>query len=125
MGFLERLRALTDQYDDIMMVGEVGEMGHRSIEIMGEYTQGTDRLHMAYSFAMLGPDFNAEHFRNCIEEFQSGAPDGHPYWSFSNHDVPRQVTRWAEHAVYEDSIARLSCAMLMSFEGTIGIYQVE
>ncbi len=125
LGFLERLRALTDQYDDIMMVGEVGEMGRRSIEIMAEYTAGTDRPHMAYSFAMLGPDFSAEHFRNCIEGFQSGAPDGHPYWSFSNHDVPRQVTRWADYAVSEDSIARLACAMLMSFEGTIGIYQGE
>jgi alpha-glucosidase len=125
IGFLERLRALTDQYDDIMMVGEVGEMGHRSIEIMGEYTEGTSRLHMAYSFAMLGPDFNAEHFRNWIEGFQRGAPDGHPYWSFSNHDVPRQVSRWAKHSVTEETMARLACAMLMSFEGTIGIYQGE
>jgi alpha-glucosidase len=74
---------------------------------------------------MLGPDFNVEHFRNCIEGFQSGAPDGHPYWSFSNHDVPRQVTRWREHGVSDDSITRLACAMLMSFEGTIGIYQGE
>ena len=123
--FLERLRALTDQYNDIMMVGEVGEMGHRSIEIMGEYTQGSGRLHMAYSFAMLGPDFNAAHFQSCIEGFQRGAPDGHPYWSFSNHDVPRQVTRWADHAVSEDAIARQACAMLMAFEGTIGIYQGE
>ncbi|AXI48492.1 alpha-glucosidase [Sulfitobacter sp. SK012] len=125
LAFLERLRALTDQYPDIMMVGEVGEMGHRSIEIMGEYTKGTARLHMAYSFAMLGPDFNAEHFRNCIEGFQRGAPDGHPYWSFSNHDVPRHVSRWAEDAVSNDAMARLTCAMLMAFEGTIGIYQGE
>ena len=125
IAFLERLRALTDQYEDIMMVGEVGEMGHRSIEIMGEYTEGAGRLHMAYSFAMLGPDFNAEHFQNCIQGFQRGAPDGHPYWSFSNHDVPRQVTRWADYATSEDSMARLACAMLMSFEGTIGIYQGE
>ena len=125
LGFLEQLRALTDQYDDIMMVGEVGEVGHRSIQIMGEYTAGTERLHMAYSFAMLGPDFTAEHFRTCIEGFQAGAPDGHPYWSFSNHDVPRQVSRWAEHAVSEDAMARLNCAMLMAFEGTIGIYQGE
>lgn len=125
LGFLERLRKLTDQYEDIMMVGEVGEMGHRSIEIMGEYTEGKDRLHMAYSFAMLGPDFTAEHFQNCIQGFQRGAPDGHPYWSFSNHDVPRQVSRWADHAVSEDAMARLACAMLMAFEGTIGIYQGE
>lgn len=125
LAFLERLRTLTDQYSDIMMVGEVGEMGHRSIEIMGEYTEGKSRLHMAYSFAMLGPDFNAAHFQNCIQGFQRGAPDGHPYWSFSNHDVPRQVSRWAEYAVSEDTMARLACAMLMSFEGTIGIYQGE
>lgn len=125
IAFLERLRKLTDQYEDIMMVGEVGEMGRRSIEIMGEYTEGTDRLHMAYSFAMLGPDFNAEHFRNCIEGFQVGAPEGHPKWSFSNHDVPRHVTRWLPHAVSEDAIARQACAMLMGFEGTIGIYQGE
>ena len=125
LGFLEKLRALTDDYDDIMMVGEVGEMGSRSIEIMGEYTAGSGRLHMTYSFAMLGPDFSAAHFRSCIEGFQRGAPDGHPYWSFSNHDVPRHVSRWAEHAVSEDAMARLTCAMLMAFEGTIGIYQGE
>lgn len=125
LGFLEKMRALTNQYDDIMMVGEVGEMGRRSIEIMGQYTEGRERLHMAYSFAMLGPDFTAEHFRSCIEGFQFGAPDGHPYWSFSNHDVARQVSRWKEYAVSDDSMARLTCAMLMSFEGTLGIYQGE
>jgi alpha-glucosidase len=125
LGFLEQLRTLTDQYQDIMMVGEVGEMGRRSIEIMGEYTTGSSRLHMAYSFAMLGPDFTADHFRSCIEGFSKGAPDGHPKWSFSNHDVPRHVTRWKDHAVSEEDMARLACAMLMSFEGTIGIYQGE
>ncbi len=125
VAFLQRLRHLTDQYADIMMVGEVGEMGEKSIRIMGEYTQGNDRLHMAYSFAMLGPDFTAGHFRSCIEGFQQGAPDGHPKWSFSNHDVTRHVSRWEDHAVDEDSMARLACAMLMSFEGTIGIFQGE
>jgi alpha-glucosidase len=125
IAFLERLRALTDQYADIMMVGEVGEMGNRSIEIMGEYTQGTSRLHMAYSFAMLGPNFNAAHFQSCIQGFQRGAPDGHPYWSFSNHDVPRQVSRWSDYAVSDDAMARFACAMLLAFEGTIGIYQGE
>jgi len=125
LAFLEQLRALCDQYDDIMMVGEVGDMGQRSIDLMAEYTKGSSRLHMAYSFAMLGPDFNPKHFRGCIEGFQKGAPDGQPEWSFSNHDVPRHVTRWAEHAVSDESIAKLACAMLMSFEGTIGIYQGE
>ncbi len=125
LGFLERLRKLTDQYDDIMMVGEVGEMGDRSIEIMGEYTAGSSRLHMAYSFAMLGPDWEPAHFRRCIEGFQKGAPDGHPKWSFSNHDVPRHATRWADRSVSADAVARQSIAMLCAFEGTIGIYNGE
>ncbi|MEL6641070.1 MAG: alpha-glucosidase [Pseudomonadota bacterium] len=125
LDFLKRLRALCDQYDDIMMVGEVGESGSRSINIMGQYTEGTSRLHMAYSFAMLSPEFSADHFRSCIEGFQVGAPEGQPKWSFSNHDVPRHVSRWADHAVDEGHMTRLACAMLLSFEGAIGIYQGE
>ena len=125
LDVLRRLRALTDRYDDVMMVGEVGEMGARSIDIMGQYTEGSSRLHMAYSFAMLGARFDADHFRSCIEGFQTGAPDGHPKWSFSNHDVERHVSRWGAHAVDTAHMTRLACAMLMSFEGTIGIYQGE
>jgi alpha-glucosidase len=125
LAFLERLRALTDEYDDVMMVGEVGETGPKSIELMAQYTAGSSRLHMAYSFAMLEADFSAAHFRGCIEGFQKGAPDGQPYWSFSNHDVMRHPSRWAAHAVDHDAMAKLSSAMLMAFEGTIGIYQGE
>ncbi|MDG2339600.1 MAG: alpha-amylase family glycosyl hydrolase, partial [Paracoccaceae bacterium] len=36
--FLERMRALTDEYDARMMVGEVGDAGETGIKIMGEYT---------------------------------------------------------------------------------------
>ncbi len=126
VAFLERMRAVCDEYEGIMMVGEVGEDGDRSIEVMAEYTEGEDRLHMAYSFAMLGPDFSAKHFRNCIKGFRDGAPNGHPEWSFSNHDVPRHAGRWADHAGGDtDAVARMTCAMLMSFPGTIGIYQGE
>ncbi|ROU01035.1 alpha-amylase family glycosyl hydrolase [Histidinibacterium lentulum] len=125
LAFLERMRSLCDRYDDIMMVGEVGEDGDRSIEVMAEYTRGTDRLHMAYSFAMLSPEFTADHFRRCIAGFLKGAPDGWPKWSFSNHDVVRHVTRWKEHARDQDTLAKQAVAMLMSFPGTIGIYQGE
>lgn len=125
VAFLERLRALADEYDDRMMVGEVGEDGDRAIEVMGEYTEGDGRLHMCYSFAMLGPQFDARHFRRCIEHFREGAPHGHPKWSLSNHDVPRHVTRFGRHARDGDALARQTVAMLMAFEGTVGIYQGE
>lgn len=123
VAFLERLRALLDEFDARTTVGEVGDV-HHSIELMGEYTTGK-RLHMAYSFEMLGPDFSAEHFRARIRNFFKGAPEGWPCWAFSNHDVPRHVGRWLEHASDRDELAKLSAAMLLSFEGSVCIYQGE
>lgn len=125
MGFLKRMRRLTDEYDARMMVGEVGEGGDTSIRIMAEYTAGSDRLHMCYSFEMLSPDFTARHFRRTIEGVHNGAPDGHACWSFSNHDVFRHVTRWMPHAESPEALARQAAAMLLSFPGTICLYQGE
>lgn len=124
IAFLQRLRDLTDSYDARAMVGEVGD-SLRAIDIMAEYTKGNDRLHMAYSFDMLGPQFTAKHFRKKITDFFDGAPDGWPCWSFSNHDVVRHVSRWEKHATSPDAVAKQAIAMLAAFEGTLGIYQGE
>jgi len=125
LAVLGRMRALTDEYGQAMMVGEVGEMGHRQVEVMGEYTTGPDRLHMAYSFAMLSHDHSAGHFRRCIEGFLHDAPAGWPCWSFSNHDVQRHVTRWTGPDSDPDAVAKQSIALLMSFPGTLGLFQGE
>ncbi|WP_051332298.1 alpha-glucosidase family protein [Cucumibacter marinus] len=125
IAFLKRIRALTDRYSDRTVVGEVGDHADRAIEIMAEYTSGNDRLHMAYSFDMLGPNFSAKHFRSRIENFFASAADGWPSWSFSNHDVHRHLSRWAGHAHSSDELAKQAIALLAGFEGTIGIYQGE
>ena len=121
---LRRMRALTDAYEDRMMVGEVGEMG-RQIDIMAEYTSGGDKLHMAYSFEFLSHLHSAEHFRSRIAKFLDKAPDGWPCWSFSNHDVQRHATRWTPEGGDSDVVAKQSIAMLASFPGTLNIYQGE
>ena len=124
LAFLARMRAVTDAYEDRMMVGEIAEKT-RAVQVMADYTRGGARLHMAYSFEMLLPLFTARHFRTTIESFFAAAPDGWPSWSFSNHDVIRHVTRWAPWAASQDALARLAIAMLASFQGTIGLYQGE
>jgi alpha-glucosidase len=121
--FMERLRALMDEYDARTTVGEIGD-SHRSIELMGQYTSGK-RLHMAYSFEMLGPDFSARHFRERVQAFFEGAPQGWPCWAFSNHDVRRHVTRWADHGASQDALAKQCAAMILSFEGSVCLYQGE
>jgi alpha-glucosidase len=123
IAFLERMRLLLDEYDARTMVGEVGD-SHHAIDLMAEYTTGR-RLHMAYSFEMLGPNFSAKHFKSRIEAFFKHAPEGWPCWAFSNHDVPRHVGRWKEHAKDQDALAKQTAALLLSFEGSICIYQGE
>lgn len=122
--FIERMRNLLDQFPSRCLIGELGDAPHRAVSLMADYTRGGNRLHMAYSFDMLGPKFSPAHFRSRIEGFFAAAPDGWPSWSFSNHDVNRHITRWAKFGT-EDALARQAIALLASFEGTIGIYQGE
>ncbi|WBU61910.1 alpha-amylase family glycosyl hydrolase [Paracoccus albus] len=123
LDFLARMRELTDEYG-ASMVGEVGD-STRAVEIMAEYTSGDKHLHQAYSFDMLGPEFTPKHFRQKIETFFKKAPDGWPTWAFSNHDVIRHLTRWEEHGADQDSLAKLAAAMLLSFPGSVCLYQGE
>lgn len=124
IDFLRKMRALLERYEGRCLIGEVGEAPHRALKIMEEYTSGGDKLHMAYSFDMLGPKFTPAHFRAKIEGFFAHAPDGWPSWSFSNHDVNRHVTRWEKFGS-PDALARQAIALLASFEGSIGLYQGE
>ncbi len=123
LGFLARMRALTDGYDARTLVGEVGEPWG-AMPIMADYTRGRDRLHMAYSFEMLGPRFDSGFFREMVETFFGLAPDGWPCWSFSNHDVRRHVSRWA-HPGQEEAVAKVAAALLLSLRGTPCLYQGE
>lgn len=123
LAFLERMRALLDEYDDRAMVGEVGEGPHRALKVMADYTSGR-RLQMAYSFDLLGPQFTARHFRSRVEGFFAAAPDGWPMWAFSNHDVIRHVTRWQDHGASDD-LARQAAALLISLQGSLCLFQGE
>ena len=123
LAFLSRMRTLTDGYDARMLLGEVGELWHAT-PIMADYTRGTDRLHMAYSFELLRERFDAGFVREKVEHFFELASDGWPCWAFSNHDVTRHVSRWAPPG-QEDALARCAAALLLSLRGTVCLYQGE
>ena len=123
LPFLERFRGLLDEYDAIA-VGEVGD-GSRSLETMAAYASGK-RLHMAYSFELLTSKFSTGHFRRAVESFDAACEGkGWPAWAFSNHDVARHVTRWADHCEDLDRLAKLSALLLLSLKGSICLYQGE
>ena len=124
IAFLQRMRALCDEFGDRALLGEVGEE-LRSIQVMAEYTEGDDRLHMAYSFALLRSEYGCDFFRRQLEGFQRFAPHGWPCWTFSNHDTARPVTRWAEHAADPAIFAEQMLALLCSLRGSLCVYQGE
>jgi alpha-glucosidase len=121
--FMERIRSLLDEYGAKTSVGEIGDSQHQ-LEVMGAYTSGTNRLHMAYTFDYLGGEFSASHFRRAIEATEASAPDGWICLAFSNHDVVRHISRWATHG-QQEAFTRLACTMLLSMRGSVCLYQGE
>ena len=124
IGFLQRFRALLDEYDDRSSVGEVGD-GARSLKTVAEYTAGNDKLHMCYTFDFLGPDFSPAHIRKCVENFFTVVSDGWVCWAFSNHDVDRHVSRFAKTEAEREPVARLAISILATLRGSICLYQGE
>lgn len=120
--WMERIRALLDEYG-AASVGEMGE-SHHAIRMMGEYT-APGRLHQCYSFELMGYDYTPDFFRRKLSEFFEGAPDGWPMWAFSNHDVVRHVSRWAKHGISSEALAKQAAALLLSFEGSVCLWQGE
>jgi alpha-glucosidase len=124
LAFLRRFRALLDQYEYRTSVGEVGD-GRRSLKTVAAYTAGGDKLHMCYTFDMLGPDFSAEFVAKRIRAFEAIVKDGWICWAFSNHDVNRHVTRWTKPGGSPESTAKFAIALLACLRGSICIYQGE
>ncbi|QQR38260.1 alpha-glucosidase family protein [Devosia rhizoryzae] len=124
VDWLRKVRALLNDYPGTTTVGEVGD-DERGVELMRQYTSGSDLLHMCYSFDFLGPKFTAAHFRGKVEAFFAGGETGWPCWSFSNHDVIRHMTRWAPHSVSAHDLARQAAALIMTLKGSVGLYQGE
>ncbi|MEM6896667.1 MAG: alpha-glucosidase [Pseudomonadota bacterium] len=121
LAFLERFRALLDEYPGSTAVGEVGD-AQRGLEILGEYTQGSKRVHMCYAFELLSGDRpTAAQIAETFERFDKAAPDGWACWAYSNHDVVRHATRWGLSAPAQ----RLFTTLMVCLRGSLCLYQGE
>ncbi|WP_394205828.1 alpha-amylase family glycosyl hydrolase [Shewanella waksmanii] len=122
VSFIEELRALIEQYPGVVTLGEVSS--EDSLATMAEYTQGPNRLHMAYSFELLTDDFSADYIRKTVEALEHSIGDGWPCWAIGNHDVQRVATRWGK-AGFTDDMGKMLNAMLCSLRGSVCSYQGE
>jgi alpha-glucosidase len=119
LAFLARLRALADGYGDRLLLGEIGD--DRGTQRQIEYTSGTARLHMAYSFDLLTRDASPAYLGKILRQWLD-AGEGTPLWAIGNHDVPRVASRWAGGAA-DPRQPRLFAAFLACLPGPICLYQ--
>ncbi|RFC69282.1 MULTISPECIES: alpha-glucosidase family protein [Mesorhizobium] len=125
LKFLERFRAVLDEYPAAACVGEVGD-SQRGLEVVAAYTSGNNRVHMCYAFDFLAPEkISAEKVRAVLEDFGRVARDGWACWAFSNHDVVRHASRWGAGEHDRQAYAKLLSALIMSLRGSVCLYQGE
>lgn len=119
--FLERLRAVMDEFQDIAAVGEVGD-DQKGLQIQAEYTAGETRLQMCYGFDFLSAPFpTGTRVAEVLGRFMEQAHDSWACWAYSNHDVTRHSTRWGlGHAAQKAYLA-----LLLSMRGSVCLYQGE
>ncbi|MCW1383466.1 alpha-amylase family glycosyl hydrolase [Novosphingobium sp. KCTC 2891] len=121
--FIERIRALCDDYGAVFTVAEVG--GDLAETEMKAFTAGNTHLNSAYGFDFLYADAITPAF---VEKALARWPDtpglGWPSWAFENHDAPRAVSRWSkpEHA---ERFVRMKAVLFASLRGNIIVYQGE
>ncbi|MBV0912086.1 alpha-glucosidase [Anianabacter salinae] len=121
LQFLERLRAVMDEYGATTSVGEVGE-GQRGFEVQAEYTEGDHRLHMCYGFDFLAPDKPSSHkVVAVLDRFNTEAPGSWACWAFSNHDVMRHASRWS----LDEGMLRALTVLQLCLRGSVCLYQGE
>lgn len=121
LPFLERVRALTHEFDGRFTVAEIGSANN--LERMIEYTSGTRRLHTAYSFVLLGAQPKADALLGLMTPWLKGeGAQAWPSWALSNHDAPRVATRWAQG---DEGRSKQLLALLAVLRGTVFIYQGE
>jgi alpha-glucosidase len=123
IGFIERIRALTNTYGEVFTVAEVG--GEDCEHDMKQYTAGPSRFNTAYGFNFLYANtLTPALVRNALEAWPEGPDASWPSWAFSNHDAPRAISRWSSA---EDlaRCAQLSMLLLVSLRGNLFLYQGE
>lgn len=113
------IRGVLDDYPDAVTVGEIWVHGN---ERFAKYLR-PDELHLGFNFQLVQTDFDAEAIRAAIDNSLDAAAlaAAAPTWTLSNHDVPREVSRYGDGATGLRR-ARAMALVKLALPGTVFIY---
>ncbi|MCB2065635.1 MAG: DUF3459 domain-containing protein, partial [Erythrobacter sp.] len=122
-AFIARIRALTDEYEGIFTVAEVG--GDEALGEMRAFTADETHLNSAYGFDFLYADkLTPGLVCGALAQWPDEAGLGWPSWAFENHDAPRALSRWCAPAD-RAAFARMKMLLLMALRGNVILYYGE
>ncbi len=106
-----RMRAVLDEYDERMMVGEIYlPLG----QLMAYYDHG---CHLPFNFQLINTPWTARAVGEYIQAYEAALPpDGWPNWVLGNHDQHRLATRVGP------AQARVAQMLLLTLRGTPTCY---
>ncbi len=118
---LREVRAVLDEYDDRMAVGEVYILDQGRLVT---YVNEGDGLQLAHNFVFLNQPWSAERFRTVVDEFESLASErAWPAWALGNHDHPRIATRFDGGTGRGEARALVAVTMVLTLRGTPFVFQ--
>ncbi len=120
LAFVRQLRELLNRYPATTSIGEI--VADRPSQVMTDYTSGDDKLHMAYTFDLLGEESTPQYIHAVAQQCSPLANAGRVCWTLGNHDVQRVATRWGKG---RDRLkfSKIAAAMLFSLPGSACVYQ--
>ena len=123
VGFIERLRALHDEFPGTFSVAEVG--GEDAEREMKLFTAGSTRLNSAYGFDFLyAEQLTPALVAGALDAWPADGRTGWPSWAFENHDAPRALSRWCAPQ-HRAPFARLKALLLVALRGNVILFQGE
>ena len=111
---IHRLRAIIDEYDDRLCIGEVWGPLVRWVKYFGQRGEG---LHLPFNFRLIERPWTAYSVRQTVNEIEVVVESfAWPNFVLGNHDVPRLASRVGPRQ------ARVAAMALLTLRGTPTLY---
>jgi alpha-glucosidase len=111
---VEEMRAVVDEYDDRLLIGEIYLPPERLVTYYGVALRG---VHLPFNFQLLLAKWDAQHLAELVREYEALLPAGAwPNWVLGNHDNRRVASRIGLPQ------ARVAAMLLFTLRGTPTLY---
>lgn len=108
------LRAVVDEFDDRVLIGEIYLPLNRLVAYYGKNLKG---VQLPFNFQLLQAPWDARNIADLIDRYESALPaGGWPNWVLGNHDNPRIASKVGA------AQARVAGLILLTLRGTPTMY---